>query len=126
MVDADMSQSLRFVVLHHTGVDEPHYDFMFETSPTSQLVTFRLQQWPLHENQPAIKLRDHRRAYLDFQGDISMGRGHVQRVDEGDAQVTAESGGWTVRIENQSQLTFAPQGAATDEDWRVTIQHETR
>jgi hypothetical protein len=120
-MDGDMSQSLRFVVLHHTGVDEPHYDFMFETSPTSQLVTFRLPQWPVFENQRALKLRDHRRAYLDFQGDISMGRGNVQRVDEGDAQVTGDSRGWTVRIENRFQLRFDPQTAGQEENWLVAI-----
>lgn len=114
--------SMRFVVLHHTGVEEPHYDFMFETSPTSQLVTFRLQQWPVHENQQAVKLRDHRRAYLDFQGDISMGRGNVQRVDEGNAAVITDSRGCTVTVNERLQLRFEPDPTGQEEAWRVTLQ----
>jgi hypothetical protein len=86
-----------FVVLHHTGIDDPHFDLMFETTDASQLTTFRVQQWPLIKSQNARKLRDHRRAYLNFQGEIPGDRGRVEKVDEGQFQVLASQSGWVLR-----------------------------
>jgi hypothetical protein len=125
MMDSSQQETpMRFAVLHHTGVEDPHYDFMFETSPTSQLVTFRLPRWPLFENVSAIKLRDHRRAYLDFQGDISIGRGHVQRVDEGDCTPTQTSQGWVVQLNARTRLEFEPENAGVEENWWVRVHRE--
>ena len=81
----------RFAVLHHAdGADAAHYDFLFETSASSSLVTFRLPEWPLAAgtSHAALKLRDHRRIYLTYEGQISGDRGHVSRVDEGNVRVT--------------------------------------
>jgi hypothetical protein len=116
-----MAEPLRFVVLHHTGIEDPHFDLMFETSNESQLVTFRLPQWPLHENQPAIKLRDHRRAYLTLQGDISMGRGRVDRLDEGEIQVSQIALGWDLRIGERFHLQFEPDRGGSPESWWVRV-----
>ena len=73
----------RFVVLHHTGVDQSHFDIMVETSPGSLLATWRSRNWPIVESTPLVKLRDHRRTYLDYEGLISGDRGAVYRVAEG-------------------------------------------
>jgi hypothetical protein len=71
---------LRYVVLRHEGVDKPHYDLMFETSPGSSLATWRSPEWPLRAGTPLTYLKDHRPAYLDYEGTISGGRGTVTRV----------------------------------------------
>lgn len=87
----------RFAVLHHTGVDEPHFDLLFETAPGSPLTTFRLSSWPTQPSAVATKLRDHRRLYLDYQGEVPGERGRVDRVDEGRISVAAaDEGGWTL------------------------------
>ncbi len=74
---------LRYVVLHHTGVPEPHYDLMFETAPGSPLATWRSPAWPPGAGDVLSRLPDHRQAYLDFEGPISDARGAVRRVASG-------------------------------------------
>lgn len=74
---------LRYVVLHHQGVDAPHFDLMFETSPGSALRTYRLPQWPVQEGDVATPLKEHRREYLDYQGPVSNNRGFVTRITQG-------------------------------------------
>ncbi len=71
----------RYVILEHdwNGV---HYDLMLEHGQT--LTTWRLES-PLREGvQPAIRLPDHRTAYLDYEGKVSGNRGSVRRVAEGE------------------------------------------
>jgi hypothetical protein len=77
---------LRYVVLHHTGIEPPHFDLMFETSPGSKLATWRCPQWPPKPNDSFTPLGDHRRDYLDYQGEISGQRGRVSRVAAGELQ----------------------------------------
>ena len=74
---------LRYVVLRHEGVPEPHFDVMFETSPGSPLTTFRSDTWPVIAESKLTRIQDHRRAYLEFEGEISNNRGHVTRVASG-------------------------------------------
>ena len=92
-----MNDALRYVVLRHEGVDEPHFDFLFEREAGSDLITFRFPAWPVWETTEVTELRPHRRAYLTYEGDISGGRGHVQRVAEGTCAVQRVSDGtWRV------------------------------
>jgi DNA polymerase Ligase (LigD) len=71
----------RFVLLEHVwnGV---HWDFMLETGEV--LRTWAIDS-PVVQDQdlPARLLLDHRRAYLDYEGEVSGRRGCVKRVDEG-------------------------------------------
>jgi hypothetical protein len=71
----------RFVLLEHVwnGV---HWDFMLEYGDT--LRTWAIEQ-PILEGRDlsARALPDHRRLYLDYEGEISGGRGQVRRVDAG-------------------------------------------
>jgi hypothetical protein len=83
----------RFVVLHHTGVAEPHFDLMIESAPGADLMTWRCGSWPIEAEAPAKRLKDHRRAYLDYEGVVSGGRGEVQRVAEGICRVQWSSPG---------------------------------
>jgi hypothetical protein len=75
--------SLRYVVLRHEGIAEPHFDLMFETSPGSALATWQSPRWPIESETPLVRLGDHRREYLDYEGAISGDRGHVRRVTRG-------------------------------------------
>ena len=108
----------RYAVLHHTGVDGSHFDFLFETSPDSPLVTFRLQQWPMTEGQPATKLRDHRRMYLTYEGPIPGDRGRVDRIAEGTVTVIETANGWMLRsLGGELFALFEPRGDESSEDW---------
>lgn len=78
-----MTESLRYAVLWHDGVDPPHFDLMFETSPGSMLATWRAPQWPLTTGTPLEPLPDHRGSYLSYEGEVTGGRGWVRRVVEG-------------------------------------------
>ena len=74
---------LRFVILYHTGVESPHFDFMFEMEEGALLTTFRCPSWPPVVGDVLEELAEHRRAYLDYEGQISGNRGEVRRVDAG-------------------------------------------
>lgn len=61
-----------------------HYDWMFEAD--GQLATWatpKLILGDLPGEVGAIRLPDHRIAYLQYEGDVSGNRGSVQRVEEG-------------------------------------------
>ena len=78
---------LRYVVLRHEGVEEPHFDLMFETSPGSALATWRAPEWPLKTGTPLAHLPDHRPRYLTYEGEVSDDRGWVRRVASGTHQI---------------------------------------
>ncbi len=71
----------RFVLLEHRwrGI---HWDLMLENGTS-------LRTWAIDApvvggiELPARSLPDHRIAYLDYEGEISGGRGSVRRVDAG-------------------------------------------
>lgn len=90
---------LRYAVLHHTGVPAPHFDLLVETYPGSNLTTWRASHWPITGPTPLTRLKDHRRIYLEFEGDLTQRRGRVDRVAGGMCEVeVAEGGRWTVRL----------------------------
>jgi hypothetical protein len=91
--------ALRYVILRHDGVAEPHIDLMIETYPGSQLSTWRLAHWPVESATPATRLRDHRRFYLEYEGEIAGHRGFVHRIADGTCEVEiGEASLWTIRI----------------------------
>ena len=78
----------QYVILHHTGFGDEHWDLMLERG---QL----LATWQLLENPqplltgdatgsiPARRIGDHRRAYLTYEGPVSNDRGEVARIAAG-------------------------------------------
>lgn len=86
---------VRFVVLHHTGVEEPHFDLMVEVSGREGggLLTWRVGSSPEvwgsaeHGEIGAVRIGDHRAVYLTYEGEISGGRGAVRRVAEGRGEI---------------------------------------
>ncbi len=81
----------RFVVLTH---DHPflHWDLMLDNGEA--LRTWRLSRPPdADDDVSAEPLADHRRAYLDYEGPVSGGRGEVRRWDAGDFLLLEEDAG---------------------------------
>lgn len=77
---------LRYVILlHETPPDYPrgtHYDVMFESA--GMLRTWAIDSPPAPAcDLAAEQLADHRLAYLEFEGEVSGGRGRVSRWDGG-------------------------------------------
>ncbi len=109
-------RSLRYVVLWHSGIAEPHFDFMVETRTGSELAAWRSPTWPVENQQPWRRLKDHRRVYLDFEGELTGHRGHVQRVASGLCSVEIEENSvWLIGLEiGGLRASFI-----RDNDWRV-------
>ena len=77
----------RTVLLRHTLPDGTwHFDWMIDRDGEGPLVTFRVQDRLEFEEISAFaaqRIGDHRRVYLDFEGEVSGGRGRVERVAAG-------------------------------------------
>jgi len=80
----------RFVLLYHDCPPDfgkpSHWDLMFEDEGV--LLTWALAQPPTADESDgstiaAMRLTDHRLAYLDYEGPVSGDRGSVSRVDAG-------------------------------------------
>lgn len=98
-----MNRMRRFVILRHTmpsHASRPsHWDLMFDVGDTG-LKTWAVYQDPSSgEVQPADPLADHRKSYLDFEGDLSQDRGEVARWDAGTHEVlTHDAQGMQIRL----------------------------
>ncbi len=79
----EQGPELRFVVLHHTGVEVPHFDLMFERRAARGLLAFRLPAWPVTKELEIEPLARHRQEYLTYEGPVSNNRGEVKRVARG-------------------------------------------
>jgi len=73
----------RFIILHHQSPTDDHWDVMLETDTV-------LLTWSIPPQLPgtsfacsATRLPDHRKHYLDYEGEISGNRGTVARIDAG-------------------------------------------
>ena len=71
----------RFVILEH-HLQGVHWDFMLESGAV--LRTWRLAEAPgTARTIVATLLPNHRLVYLEYEGEVSGGRGHVRRWDWG-------------------------------------------
>jgi hypothetical protein len=73
-------------VIHYHSTENDHYDFMFEKNDA--LLTWRIglddyRKMLNGEPASAVKIQDHDRKYLNYQGPVSCGRGHVKLIDSG-------------------------------------------
>ncbi len=110
----------RFVVLRHEAPRGLHYDLMLEDGAV--LATWALAGPPeTLAEQPAERLADHRREYLDYEGPVSGDRGVVTRHDTGTFTiVTRRDGQWHVafcggRLRGVGTLTLS---TAAPNEWR--------
>jgi hypothetical protein len=112
---------LRYVILHHTDVAEPHFDLMFETLPGSDLATWRSQIWPIEQPTTLTRLRDHRRFFLQYEGALTQERGMVQRIADGDCDVTIlEDAEFKLSILNGTTPTTLRLCKISDNQWQAT------
>lgn len=80
---------LRFVIQEH--FTEPHhYDWMFEVEGEKSernLMTWSVEEMPQKvsgiQQIPAKRLENHRSIYLEYEGEVSSGRGYVKIYDKG-------------------------------------------
>lgn len=82
----------RFVVQHHVLSADHHWDLMLEGD--ERLATWQLSVPP--ENctggpVAAVRIADHRKVYLDYEGPVSGGRGSVSIVDSGTYRLESHS-----------------------------------
>jgi hypothetical protein len=91
---------LRFVVLRHDGITEPHFDLMFESELGGALRTWRSAVWPIVDPVCITPLDLHRREYLEYEGPLSNDRGYVTRVAQGTYIVNVLS-------DNQTEVTLS-------------------
>jgi hypothetical protein len=114
----------RFVVLKHippAGSSDPvHWDFMLEHEGV--LLTWALASPPDTPGPiSARKLKDHRLAYLDYEGEISGNRGSVSRWDEGTFEaVVAGEVATVLCLEGRRFRGEARQSQATSPVWIFT------
>ena len=79
-------------MLHrHSGCGPVHWDLMLEIDDV--LATWRITDDPLAISPggliEATRIHDHRKAYLDYSGAVSGGRGRVEPQDSGQLSVTS-------------------------------------
>lgn len=115
-----MPRPLRYAVLHHFEIAEPHYDLMFETLPGSQLTTWRSPAWPIEAETELTRLKDHRRLYLDYEGELTGHRGRVHRFAHGDCAIeVGENAVWTIRFLNGVPPTTLQIRQIEDQRWQA-------
>ena len=122
----------RYAVLQHDGVKPPHFDLLFETDPRMPLTCWRSEVWPIITTIPLVKIADHRREYLTYEGPVGSDRGSVRRVASGYYRLSRPSPGiWHLTFRDYmgfSKLEFSrhdaapratPSGAmvSTEEPW---------
>lgn len=127
----------RFVVLwHQTPPSSPrasHCDLMLEMGEV--LWTWELPQWPPLCGTQAVRLPDHRRDYLQYEGPLTRARGSVRRLDQGTYELL---GGTHPRIvaqiagqQHRGQLVLeeltaeASSAAAAQRTWSVGWVEDT-
>jgi hypothetical protein len=116
----------RFTISHHTGAkDGDHYDLLLERGDL--LKSWRLRHTHFERLQQVPMTQDHRMLYLDYEGEISNGRGRVAVWDTGayledewtDGRIRVALGGKRVRL--RLRLDRVERETATSEPtWTVT------
>ncbi len=72
----------RFTISRHEGSKEgDHFDLMLEQGET--LKTWRLESTSFQLPQAARQIKDHRKLYLDYEGEVTGGRGTVRIWETG-------------------------------------------
>jgi hypothetical protein len=98
---------VRYVVLRHDGISEPHFDVMIEAAPGGALHTWRVPSWPPRGGEVFERLPDHRRDYLDYEGPVSGNRGTVRRVEAGVCEARPGDGRLWVGLPSGLELSLA-------------------
>jgi hypothetical protein len=117
--------SLKYVVLQHNGVAEPHFDLMCEIRPGSMLKTWRLPCWPVERAAIATAVDDHRRDYLTLEGPVSGDRGSVKRVACGSCIVEEiDKAQWQITFDEEPPTRVLNLKQIAGPEWRAQIDRE--
>lgn len=118
------SASTPFVVLFHempesTDSRGSHWDLMIATDDSGPLKTWALDQLPDLDAEDdfvvlGIALPDHRRVYLEYEGDVSGNRGTVRQIATGSAT-------WLLSKDRTASIRLD----TGDVVWHLTVQRES-
>lgn len=106
----------RFVVQRHAvRPGNVHFDFMIERSPGGPLATFRLEGPlpPAGGEVAGERSFDHRALYLEYEGQVSGGRGVVKIVARGeldDLEGDVAGSTWAGQVVGGSRLSISAEG----------------
>ena len=104
MPTAAKPQVLRYTVLRHEDIAEPHWDLLLEIAGQELLVTWQIrippEEWHRAEAVlQAVRIGDHRRVYLDYEGPISGDRGFVRLAARGNWNLLSQTvDSWRVQL----------------------------
>ncbi len=113
---------MRMVLLLHELPDgSSHFDWMIEREPEGKagLITFRVSVRIDRMEQgrfEAVRLADHREAYLSLEGEVSGGRGKVSRVATGEASCVRE-GVSEMNVEGTLGVSGVWRGRGSGDAW---------
>lgn len=93
-----LENTTRFAILEHTQPAGVHWDLVLEWPGAERLPTWQTDVRPDAPDafQDARRIFDHRRIYLDYEGEISGGRGSVRQWDAGVYAVVEEAADFLV------------------------------
>jgi len=127
----------RFVLLRHEcppDYEKPsHWDLMLEQGgslatwelrelPASWARLLEVQQAAAVESVTAIRLPDHRLAYLDFAGPLSRARGEVRQCDSGAYELLKQQEDCLVFYLSGTILTGKAKLSRSANDWQLEAQ----
>ena len=81
-----------FVVQKHVRGGETHWDLMLEKDDF--LLTFRVYKSPKElpgQSVKAVKIFDHPKKFLTYEGTVNKGKGSVQIADKGTFQIQSQN-----------------------------------
>lgn len=121
---------MRTVILRHTLPDGSwHHDWLVERAGIALVPTWRTGQSRPDdasiESFEAQRIGDHRTLYLDYEGEVSGGRGVVERVAAGEVIDNAWGNGTLVLSADFGGHVVRLVGKAIEADrWRFVAIHE--
>lgn len=127
--------SLRFALLRHNVPADyarsSHWDLLFERDTACW--TWALESLPAaltgtrSEPVAALRLNDHRKHYLEYEGPVSGERGEVRRVLAGEYELCSQSEGQVVALlQTKTEKVIVTLDRAADDDWSLTASVASR
>lgn len=85
---------MRFVVQDHI-TENRHFDLMIETDgdllPTWRIMPSDLDRLLNGQEIKAVRIRDHEKRFLDYEGSLSAGNGSVKIFDRGNSELLKQN-----------------------------------
>ena len=120
---------MRTVILRHTLPDGSwHYDWLVQRAGLALVPTWRTGQSrpddAAVESFEAERIGDHRAMYLDYEGEVSGGRGSVERVASGEViEVEWGDGSLVLSVGFEGRAVRLVGRAIQESTWRFVALH---